>query len=72
MAMSCDVGCRRGSDPQRLWLWLWHGPAATAQIRPLAWEPRYAAGVALEKAKIQKKKKAKKKDKKNPQQMYPS
>ena len=26
-------------------LWLW--PAATAPIRPLAWEPPYAEGVAL-------------------------
>ena len=30
-------------------LWLWHRPAATVQIRPLAWEPPYAANVALEK-----------------------
>jgi len=37
--------------------WLWRGLAATARIRPLAWEPPYAAGVALEKAKRQKKKK---------------
>jgi len=29
---------------------------ATALIRPLAWEPPYAMGVALEKAKRQKKK----------------
>ena len=36
-------------------LWLWHRLAATAPIRPLAWEPPYAAGAALEtgkKAKI--------------------
>jgi len=46
--------CRRSSDPALLWLWLW--PAATALIGPLAWEPPYAAGVALEKAKRQKKK----------------
>ena len=45
--MSCGVGCRRGLDPALLWLW--HRPAATAQIRPLAWEPPYAAGAALEK-----------------------
>jgi len=38
-------------------LWLWRRPAATALIRPLAWEPPYAAGAALEKAKSQKKKK---------------
>ena len=30
-------------------LWLWHSLVATASIRPLAWEPPYAAGVALEK-----------------------
>ena len=29
------------------WLWLWCGPVATALIRPLAWEPPYAAIVAL-------------------------
>jgi len=49
--MSCGVGCRRGSDPALLWLW--YRPAAVALIRPLAWEPPYAAGVALEKAKRQ-------------------
>ena len=35
-------------------LWLWHSPVATAPIRPLAWEPPYAVGAALEKAKRQK------------------
>ena len=29
------------------WQWLWHRPAVMAPIRPLAWEPPYAAGVAL-------------------------
>ena len=33
---------------------------ATAPIRPLAWEPPYAVGAALEMAKRQKKKKKKK------------
>ena len=28
-------------------LWLWCRPAATAPIRPLAWEPPYATGAAL-------------------------
>ena len=28
-------------------LWLWCRPAAVAPIRPLAWEPPYASGVAL-------------------------
>ena len=37
-------------------LWLWCRPVATALIKSLAWEPPNAAGVALEKAKRQKKK----------------
>ena len=45
--MSCGVGRRPGSD--LVLLWLWHRPAVTASIRPLAWEPPYAAGAALEK-----------------------
>ena len=28
-------------------LWLWWRPVAVAPIRPLAWEPPYAAGAAL-------------------------
>jgi len=36
-------------DPELLWLWC--RPAATALIQPLAWEPPYAAGAALEKGK---------------------
>ena len=52
--MSCGVGCRHGSN--LVLLWLWCRPVATAPIRPLAWEPAYAAGAALEKAKRQKKK----------------
>ena len=51
--MSCGVGRRCGSDPALLWLWHW--PAATALIRPLAWEPPHALETALEKAKRQKK-----------------
>ena len=43
------VGHRWGSDPAMLWLW--HQPAATAPIRPLAWEPPYAVGVALKRQK---------------------
>ena len=50
--MSCVVGPRRGLDPTLLWLW--RRPVTTAPIGPLAWEPLYAAGVALEKAKRQK------------------
>ena len=52
--MSCGVGWRHGLDPALLWLW--HRPAATSLIRPLAWEPLYAAGAALENAKRQKQK----------------
>ena len=38
-------------------MWLWRRSAATAPIRPLAWEPPNAAeGVALEKTKRPKKK----------------
>ena len=33
---------RRGLDPALLWLW--RRPVAIAPIRPLAWEPPYAAG----------------------------
>ena len=44
VAVSCGVGCRRGSDPTLLWLWR----------RLVAWEPPYAVGAALEKAKRQK------------------
>ena len=51
--MSCDVGCRRGSNPA--FLWLWHRPAAIAPIGPLAWEPLYATGVALKRQKKKKK-----------------
>ena len=53
--MSCDVGRRPGLDPELLWLWC--RPAATALIRPLAWEPPYGACVALKRQKDQKKKK---------------
>jgi len=43
--LSCGVGRRRSSD--LVLLWLWHRLAATALIRPLAWEPPYALGMAL-------------------------
>ena len=35
-------------------LWFWRRLGATAPIRPLAWEPPYAAGAALEKTKTNK------------------
>ena len=49
-------------DPALLWLWC--RLAATALIRPLAWEPPYAAGSSPRKDKKTKKKKKKKKGKK--------
>ena len=43
--MNGGVGCRRGSDPELLWLWC--RPVAIALIQPLAWEPPYAVGATL-------------------------
>ena len=60
--MSCDTGHRRGSDLALLWLWC--RLVATALIGPLAWEPPYAAGVAIKSKKRKRKKKNKKKKKK--------
>ena len=51
-AVSCGVGHRHGSNLALLWLWC--RLAAAAPIGPLAWEPPYAAGAALEKAKKKK------------------
>ena len=57
--MSCGVSHRYGLDPALLWLWC--RPAAVAQIRPLAWESPYTAGMALKsKAKQNKTKQNKK------------
>ena len=53
IATGCGIGHRHGSDLSLLWLWLW--PAAIAVIRPLAWEPSYAVGVALKRQKTKKK-----------------
>ena len=51
------------TDVARIWhlalLWLWRRLVAIAPIRPLAWEPPYAAGAAPEMAERQKKKKKK-------------
>ena len=52
--MSCGVGHRHGSD--LVLLWLWRRLATIALIGPLAWEPPYAAGVALKNKTKQKKK----------------
>ena len=43
--MNCGIGHRCGSDPKSPWLW--HRPAATSPIGPLAREPPYAMGAAL-------------------------
>ena len=53
VVVSCGTGRRHSLDP--VLLWLWHRLVATAVILPLAWEPPYAADVALEKTKRQKK-----------------
>ena len=53
LAENCDVGRRCGSD--LVLLWLWCRPAATALIRPLAWEPPYVVEAAQEIAKKKKK-----------------
>ena len=42
-------------DPSLMWLWC--RPAAVALIGPLAWEPPYAAGVALKGQKTKKERK---------------
>ena len=52
--MSCGVGHRLSSDPALLWLWC---RLAAIALVPLAWEPPYAMGTALEKTKRKKKKK---------------
>ena len=67
MAVSCGVGHRCGLDPTLLWLWC--RLVTTALIRPLAWVPQYATGVALEKAKSKKEKKEKKKMKRKKKRM---
>ena len=59
--MSCDVGHRHSSDLALLWLWC--RLAATAPIRPLTWEPAYAAGAALKRKNTKKRKKERKKEK---------
>ena len=48
--MGCGVGRSCSSDP--MWLWPW--PAATAPIRPLAWELPCAEGVVLKRRKKRK------------------
>ena len=52
--MSYGVRHRYSSDP--MLLWLWRRPPAAAPTGPLAWEPQYTMGGALEMPKRQKKK----------------
>ena len=52
--MNCGVGRRHGLNLVSLWLWC--RPAATALIRPLAWERPYAASMALKSPPPKKKK----------------
>ena len=47
--MSCGVGRRCSLDLALLWLW--HGPAATAPIRPITWEFPCAVDAGLGKKK---------------------
>ena len=64
--MSCGVGRSRRSLDSEL-LWLWCRPSAVAPIKPLAWEPPYAVGVALKKSKAKKRKKKKERKKRKKQ-----
>ena len=67
VAVSRSLSRRCDLDPAFRQLWLWHKLAAAAPFPPLAWEPPYAAGAALEKAERQiKKKKNLAKSKLNP------
>ena len=63
--MTCGVGRRCGSDAVLLWLWC--RLAAVPPIRPLAWEPPRAVGMALKKK--QKTKNKQKKRYNNPKPM---
>ena len=51
-----ELWCRLQMCLGPMLLWIWRRLVATAPIRPLAWEPPYATGAALEKAKRQKEK----------------
>ena len=49
-----ELWCRLQTQLRSALLWLWRRSVATALIRPLGWEPPYAVGAALKKAKRQK------------------
>ena len=61
-----DTAC---SDPVLLWLWC--TPAPVAPIGPLAWEPPYAADMALG-GKKKERKKERKKEKRNYPRVFQS
>ena len=61
-----ELWCRSQKRLSPELLWLWCRPAAVAPIRPLAWEPPYAAGMALKRQKT----KNKQTNKKNPQEVW--
>jgi len=52
-----ELWCRSQTHLDLVLLWLWCRLAAAAPIKPLAWEPPYAAGAALKRQKTKKKKK---------------
>ena len=51
----CELWCSRKCGSDLALLWHWCRPAATAPIRPLAWEPPYAMGMALKRQKTKRK-----------------
>ena len=52
-----ELWCRLQTQLRSGTAWLWRRPAATDPIRPLAWEPPYAAGVAQKTQKTNKQQK---------------
>ena len=68
--MSHGIGCRRGLDPA--WLWLWHRPEATALIVPLAWEPPYATGAALERERKKERDRERERERQRQRKEFPS
>ena len=60
--MSCGLG--HTCKPALVLLWLWHRPAATALIQPLAWELPYAVVAALNRQKKERKERNKDEQKK--------
>ena len=57
LRVNCDVGCRRGLDPELLWLWC--RPEATAPIGPLSLGTAICLRCGPKKKKDNKKKKRK-------------